>query len=339
MSVPDPNYPANEMDEEYVEEFPDQASVLEQDSEVSQPVIPQPTASNVPSVVVYEPPPGYVLVDRELYRILLEAYKTPEKPEPVPQKPKETPKPVFKFRVLRQYYVGDINYNFAVGEEGEYCPGEYVKVGGKKEEKIKSFANLWNLQFGITHNPKDRQQALARPIFQILNPQNCPPLKPQNLSRTPSQPTDSERILWEEQKGDASHRPMRIAGETPDNNMGITYPPQPNINQVNDYYSGEHRVIQKGAHGPNDLPPRGGPRGPDGLTQRARMIKAMQGDQVERPAGSYEESSSRRAEPTSPEDFPVSSEVISGGEPIGKIPGVPDEAREYSSRMRRERGG
>jgi hypothetical protein len=77
------------------------------------------------------------------------------------------------------------------------------------------------------------------------------------------------------------------------------------------------------------MPPRAGIVGPDGLTPRARMIKTMSGDQVQRPVqrtqirtpvGGYEP-------PETVENFPVEHGQMGGGRVVSHIPGEPaDEA-------------
>lgn len=77
------------------------------------------------------------------------------------------------------------------------------------------------------------------------------------------------------------------------------------------------------------MPPRSGIVGPDGLTPRARMIKSMSGDQIQRPVqrtqirtpvGGYEP-------PESVESFPVEHGQLGGGRVVSHIPGEPaDEA-------------
>jgi hypothetical protein len=77
------------------------------------------------------------------------------------------------------------------------------------------------------------------------------------------------------------------------------------------------------------MPPRAGIVGTDGLTQRARMIKGMSGDQIQRPVqrtqirtpvGGYEP-------PETVENFPVEYGQMGGGRIVGHIQGGPaDEA-------------
>lgn len=77
------------------------------------------------------------------------------------------------------------------------------------------------------------------------------------------------------------------------------------------------------------MPPRAGIVGSDGLTPRARMIKTMSGDQIQRPVqrtqirtpvGGYEP-------PETVENFPVEQGQMGGGRVVSQIPGEPaDEA-------------
>jgi hypothetical protein len=71
------------------------------------------------------------------------------------------------------------------------------------------------------------------------------------------------------------------------------------------------------------MPPRSGVVGPDGLTPRARMIKTMSGDQIQRPTsrtqirtpvGGYEP-------PETVESFPVEHGQMGGGRVVSHIPG------------------
>jgi hypothetical protein len=71
------------------------------------------------------------------------------------------------------------------------------------------------------------------------------------------------------------------------------------------------------------MPPRSGVVGPDGLTPRARMIRTMSGDQIQRPVqrtqirtpiGGYEA-------PETVESFPVEHGQMGGGRVVSHIPG------------------
>jgi hypothetical protein len=84
------------------------------------------------------------------------------------------------------------------------------------------------------------------------------------------------------------------------------------------------------------MPARGGVVGPDGLTPRARMIRAMSGDQIQRPVqrqqvappvGGYEP-------PETVEGFPVQQGEMGGGRVVSQIPGGPaDEALAQAQMM------
>ena len=85
------------------------------------------------------------------------------------------------------------------------------------------------------------------------------------------------------------------------------------------------------------MPPRGGLVGADGLTARARAIKAMSGEMIERAQerqtqapmiGGYQE-------PERIEDFTVDPAIVGGGgETVAHIPGgVANEAAQLAMQM------
>jgi hypothetical protein len=84
------------------------------------------------------------------------------------------------------------------------------------------------------------------------------------------------------------------------------------------------------------MPPRGGIRGPDGLTERARQIRKMSGEMIERPVprqqmiapvfGGYES-------PESVDDFATDPEMIAGGQVVANIEGSPANEAEIIGRQ------
>jgi hypothetical protein len=282
----------------------------------------------------YQPPPGYILVEKSLYEHLLSNLTHPSQPQQIkvelPTPPVQAEKPFFHFRINQQYMMGDIKYNFSPGEEGEYCPGEYLKVGGHKFVDLKCFVKVWKLNFS--------SPSPARPIFDILNPDTCPPLANSFGKTIPSRfVNDIQRIEHEEIHGDAARHRVRVPGETAEHNLGITMTPQPRPQSAYQQPSVQPpaQIIASGRLGPNDMPPSGGPRGPDGLTERARYIKAMQGDNIERPAGSVSrDQQPGYREPQTVSDFPVNPAVIAGGNHVAMIPGPPADEAAIASRRR-----
>jgi hypothetical protein len=306
-------------------------------------------------------PEDYMAVEPAMCQVMLEALKGNRmtsaqppihvqvtSPEPKP----EEIHPVFRIRMLQQYRFGDIKYNMARGEEFEYCPeGKYIQIDGEKHTILRSFLQIWRSQFG----PRPDPQARRSPVFEIVNPESCPPLS-MSLGVTPSRPVGADatmaRIRGEEQRGDAT---AQRAQRRPSDPMGYEYnpsarehaprgaryataqqqPPQPSTIVQPPYPQQTMEQEVRRFQGPT-MPPRGTIRGPDGLTERGRMIKKMSGDMIERPVprqqtispvfGGYEA-------PESVEDFATDPEVIAGGQMVAEVEGPPANEAEVVARQ------
>lgn len=279
----------------------------------------------------YEPPPGYVLVEKGLYQQMLKAFARAMDPAPVQAAPAtpimrdeygvpipvEEYRGVFHLRMLRQYWFGDINTNLQPGDEIEFCPGQYVKISGEKHKKLKAFLTVFRSQFGPDGPAPD---VVKQPIFEILNPDECPdPFLVFGRSTGPQKrrfASEEERVRFEEGKGDAAQRRVNVPGDVHDQ-LQLRTGPQP-------------RTAQR------EVPPGK----PAGMTDRAWIIANMQADQIERPQGSNVGSgqNDQQAEPQSVSDFNVTSRMAGGGVAVAQIPGGPaDEARAAAIRNPRRR--
>jgi flagellum-specific peptidoglycan hydrolase FlgJ len=370
----------------------------------------QPGSFREPTPPPYQIPPGfkliptdYIAVEPEMYRVMVNSMRrsggassgTPSQIHvSMPEAAKEEPDQVFHVRMVQQMMFGDIGINLQRGEELVYCPDKkYIQLGGDRYTTLRSFLQMWNAQFG----PRPDPGTVKNPLFQILNPQDCPPLNT-SLGRFAPQRfrNDAQRIQSEERRGDATRRPVRVPGETAEYGLGINGPSnpvnprdidrdpeetlhphrRPNANyapsqsqmdhqqyrnhtaaiargynqgqqqypyQDPGYYQQDQQARQPQFIQPMDpqaelnqmvnsrvpvMPPRAGVKGPDGLTQRGRMIKQMNGDQIERPVqrqqvqpiGGYEP-------PETVEGFQMEPGSMQGGQVVGYIPGKPaDEA-------------
>lgn len=262
------------------------------------------TGVGVGGGVSYQPPPGYVLVELGQYNLMLSALQQMLRTGPVTPEHKELEKKkkFFHLRMKRQYLIGDIGHNLVPGEEVDFCPREYVKIGGLLQTKLRSFQAIWNMQYGPNPDPA----VLSNPIFEILNPDECPWEEIEQAAaagaRGRQARSEWERIQQEERRGDAAyHRGPRELQA-----------------------AGVKQTVQ-----PGGLPPRGGVRGPDGLTERARQIKAMQGDAIERPARRV--TTGESAEGTDVSDIPVNAGIMAGGRAVARIGGpAADEARDLN---------
>jgi hypothetical protein len=298
-------------------------------------------------------PEDYIAIEPAMYQIMLEALKrAPAGSQPPihvqvtpPEVKPEEVHPVFRIRMLKQFRFGDINYSLARGEEFEYCPqGKYIQIDGEKHVKLRSFLQIWRSQYG----PRPDPQARRNPIFQILNTDTCPPLH-ESMGTTPPRGSDVQRIATEDKRWDATATRQAQRQRERDLEADLNYdpsvrehvprgerylqaqgPPQPQYHQ---------QPVQQMAQQPMgpSMPPRGGLVGPDGLTARARAIKAMSGDMIERATdrqvtppiiGGYQE-------PERIEDFAVDPAIVGGGgETVAEIPGgVANEAAVVGRQM------
>jgi hypothetical protein len=314
------------------------------------------------SAPVYYAPPGfrlipedYIAVEPAMYQVMIEALKRNPTaaqqpihvqvaaPEPKP----EDNYPVFRIRMLKQFRFGDINYSLARGEEFEYCPGgKYIQIDGEKHTKLRSFLQIWRSQYGQRPDP----QARRNPIFQILNPESCPILH-ESMGTTPPKgqyPSEAQRLAAEERRGDATNTRQAQRQRERDLEADLNYdptvrehaprgaryemqgPPQPQ-------YQPPPPVQQQAPQMGATMPPRGGLVGLDGLTDRARAIKGMSGDMIERAQerqttapiiGGYQA-------PERIEDFTVDPAIVGGGgQVVADIPGgVANEAAQLARQM------
>lgn len=313
----------------------------------------------------YHPPKGWKLipedhigVDPRVYELMVHALKTGGsggKQAPIHVQvdgPKqEEPKPFFQVKLLQQFLLGDVGYNLVKGQEIEYCPeGKYVQIDGEKHTALRSFLAIWRMQFGEKPDP----QTVRKPIFKILNPESCPPLR-NSLGKTMPRgtyPSDTQRIKAEEKHGDASYRRLPVPGETSEYNLGMTQAPQASARDLG-YDPGVREHAPRGAgriiqpQYPQQamqqevdrripsMPPRGGMVGDDGLTDRGRAIRHMSADQIERPVQrQVQQNIAGYDPPESIEDFYVESGTLGGGQIVSQVPGEPaDEALEVARKL------
>jgi hypothetical protein len=302
-------------------------------------------------------PEDYIAVEPTMYHVMLEALKRNptgvQQPIHVsvapPELKPEDNYPVFRIRMLKQFRFGDINYSLARGEEFEYCPGgKYIQIDGEKHTKLRSFLQIWRSQYG----PRPDPQARRNPIFQILNTDSCPPLH-ESMGTTPPRgqyPSEAQRLAAEERRGDATNTKSAQRQRDRDHEADLNYDPtlrehaprgarsemqgpeQPQYPQqaAPPYQYPQPPVQQHMTQMGPQMPPRGGLVGSDGLTARARAIKGMSGDMIERAVerqttppmiGGYQE-------PERIEDFTVDPAIVGGGgEIVADIPGnVANEA-------------
>jgi hypothetical protein len=158
------------------------------------------------------------------------------------------------------------------------------------------------------------------------------PVDPRDVDRNPDETLHPERRPGANIQAQFDPRYQQESGYEPHIQSAQEY--------RQDVFQRAHGLVQQPADPQQELqqmlnsstpvmPPRGGPVGPDGLTQRARMIKSMSGDQIQRPVqrtqirtpvGGYEP-------PETVENFPVEHGQMGGGRIVGQIPGGPaDEA-------------
>jgi hypothetical protein len=330
-------------------------------------------------------PVNYVAVEPTMYDIMLNALKQPVQTPVREQAPiqvqvngpkEEEPKPYFLVRMLQQCHFGDIGYNVVRGQEIEYSPeGKYLKIDGETFTSLRSFLEMWKLQYGPAHQRS--AEIVRNPFFEILNSDNCPPLE-ESLGRTLRRgqlTPDPRRVSREEARSDAT-RPVRPSGER-EVYPGIYGAPEPSARDLEyDPHEREHasrglrnqrmqqqmqmesthRQIIQPAYPQQSMqqqmssqyptmPPRSGVRGPDGLTDRGRLIKNMSADQVERPVQRQTvQPVAGYDAPERVEDFMVEPGMVAGGQTVSMIPGDPaDEAlvksREMDARVQQLQGG
>jgi hypothetical protein len=266
----------------------------------------------------YVAPPGYVLVEKNQYNIMLKAMNAQLEGR-LTEAPKNTRideygqtihqddyTGVFKLTMLRQYWIGDININLLPGTEVVFCPGQWVKIDGERHKKLKSFLAIFKSQFG----PKPDAGVLAKPIFELRNEDDCPDLS-QLFGRElgkPTFPSDEARIAHEVKHGDAAKQKISVPGDVKDQ-LQMRTTPQP-------------RAVPPGK--------------PDHMTDRAWMIANMQADQIERPQGSNMGSQhDQTVEPQTVNDFQTIQRMAGGGTPVAMIPGKPaDEAKAAKNNRR-----
>lgn len=269
---------------------------------------PSEDLSSGPQLLTYDPT-KYVLVDKALYAILCGLLEKGIQPAQTTKVVEEKPRH-FEFRVLRQYWLGDTATQLHAGDMGTYIPNQSLRIGGNEIKKLRSFNVMWDSHpFGR----KPTADFARNPVFEITNPNDCPDLPPQAQYQGVS---ESERIYSENMRGDAARRPAPLPGD-PTNSLGIMSQGAP------------PRVITSGRVSARDLPPPGGRKGPDGLTERGRILKNMRGDAIDKPAGSLPSNTTIVGDPIheTVDSFPIQNVSHSSGI-IGGIPGPrADEGR------------
>lgn len=255
----------------------------------------------------YVVPAGYVLVEAKMYQLLLSAFHGQGKVKKTVAEEEIEEGGKFKLRMLRQYMIGDINQNLQPGDQVEFVPGAYLKIGGEKHKKTQSFLSVFRMQYG----PQPHSSTVRDPIFELLNPDEAP--DPSSVfgfkGIPPARRWNSEqaRIDFEENRGDSARRKTKLSSENDESSMHLTTTPQATMQQVAELDSSRE-------HGH--------------MSDKARRIHGMQADQIERPQGSNV-GSSEYQEPQSVQDFEVSSRQAGGGMTVAVIGGKPaDEGKQ-----------
>jgi hypothetical protein len=274
--------------------------------EITNDNLPTPETEDV-YATPYKAPRGYVLVEESQYRNLLKAQETlmnlslrgPQTTSRSSERNSERESPpneVIKLRMLRQMWLGDINTNLTPGDEIEFSPGNYIKVGGELHRKMKSFLAAFKIQYG----PKVDEEVYQNPFFEILNPDICPDphrvFGQTSISKSRFN-TEEARIAYEEKSGDSARKRVNVPGDVHDQLQMRTAPsPRVDIEQAN--------------------------------RSKAQIIHGMTADAIERPQGSNVGSQNEDSEPQTVEDFQITSRMAGGGKTVSAIPGPPaDEGR------------
>lgn len=214
----------------------------------------------------------------------------------------------------------------------ESCPPMEVSLGRRPPTRYRTDAERIQAEQRGGDAAHHRVHLHGETSEYSLNLTATNPVDPRDVDRNPDETMHPERRPGAHLQAQFDPRYQQEAGY------------EPHIQNAQEYrqsvFQQAHGLIQQPMDPQQELqrmiqsqtpvmPPRSGVVGPDGLTPRARMIKTMSGDQIQRPVqrtqlrtpiGGYEA-------PETVESFPVEHGQLGGGRIVSNIPGEPaDEA-------------
>ena len=145
-------------------------------------------------------PDGYVLVPKDIYDLLMNSNRSPQKSDVVVKK-------AIHLRVIRPLHLGDIRTQLSPGEVVSWIPYESITIRGRKHDTLGSFLSVWNKQDSTSPTYEETHPR----FFEVENPEVYDEIFQNRKTRARTK-TEIQRLRQEEKTDDPTVSNARVEG-------------------------------------------------------------------------------------------------------------------------------